>query len=122
MINSNRIVAITKTDLLTAVGTVLGLIGTSYDVIASGDVEGNFVVTGTGDVGNLLANQPVKTLDFADGVTAGVVYFVADYDFGGFKVGGVAVETADVKADAATLYKATLGSGSVTVAAISPIV
>ena len=121
MINGKRIVPVTKTDLLTLVGTVLGLIGTSYDVAESGDVEGNFVVTGTGDVGNLLADQPVKTLDFASGVTAGVVYFVADYDFEGFKVAGVAVETDDVKADATTLYTATLSSGDVTVAAVSPI-
>lgn len=122
MINSERIVPVQKTDLLSLIGTVLGLIGTSYAVIESADVAGDFTVTGSGDAGNKLANQPVKTCDFAEGVTAGVVYFIPAYDYAGFKLAGVAVETegVEVDADGVTLYKATLSTSTVTIAKVTP--
>lgn len=126
MINNDRIVPVQKIDLLSLLGTVLGLIGTSYSVLASSDVEGTFSVTGTGAAGNLLANQPVKTLDFASGVTSGTVYFVAAYDFAGITVAGAAATIAEgsatVEPDGVTLYKAVLSSGSVTVSAVTPVV
>lgn len=126
MINKDRIVPIQKCDFLSMIGNVLGLIGTSYAVIASADVEGNFEVTGTGAAGNKLANQPVKTLDFKSGVTSGTVYFVPAYDYAGIKVAGAAATLADgsvesVRADGITLYKAVLGSGEVTLTAVTPI-
>ena len=122
MINNNRIVPIMRTDYLSLIGTVLGLIGTSYTVLAASTVEGGFVVTGTGAVGNLLADQPVQTLDFADGVTGGTVYFVANYDYEGFKVAGTAVTAtgAEVKPDGVTLYKAVLDDGAVAITAVTP--
>lgn len=126
MINNDRIVPVQKIDLLSLVGTVLGLIGTSYAVLAASDVEGTFSVTGSGAAGNKLANQPVKTLDFASGVTSGTVFFVAAYDFAGFTVNGTAATIADgsatVEPDGVTLYKAVLGSGEVTITAITPVV
>ena len=126
MINNDRIVPIMKMDLLTMFGTILGLHGTSYTVLASTDVEGDFSVTGTGAAGNKLANQPVKSLDFASGVTSGTVYFVAAYDYAGITVAGAAATIADgsatVVADGATLYTAALASGEVTITAISPVV
>lgn len=126
MINNDRIVPIMKMDLLTMFGTILGLHGTSYTVLASNDVEGDFSVTGTGAAGNKLANQPVKTLDFASGVTSGTVYFVAAYDYAGITVAGAAATIADgsatVVADGATLYTAALSSGEVTITAVSPVV
>ena len=116
MINSERIVPVMKTDLLTLYGTVLNLIGTSYTVLQSPDVEGNFVCTATGAAGNKLANQPVKTLDFADGTTSGTIYFIPAYDFEGFKIAGVAAEaTGDVVTDGATLHKAVLADSAITV-------
>lgn len=122
MINTERIVPIQKTDLLSLIGTVLGLIGTSYNVLETTDIEGDFSVTGTGAAGNLLANQPVRTLDFADGVTAGTVYFVAAYDFVGFTLAGVdTTYTGTVNPDGVTLYKAVLADGAVTVTAITPV-
>ena len=123
MINNNRIVPVTRTDYLTLIGTILKIANVSATVINAKDVEGTFEVTGSGNAGTKLADQPVKSLDFKSGVTAAVVYFVADFDYEGFKVAGTAVETAGVtvKKDAATLYTATLGSGTVTIAAISPV-
>lgn len=116
MINSNRIVPVQKTDLLSLYGTVLKLIGTSYTVLESPDVEGNFVCTASGAAGNKLANQPVKTLDFTSGTTSGTVYFIPAYDFEGFKIAGVAATaTGDVEADGATLYKVVLADAALTV-------
>lgn len=116
----DRIVPITKTDLLSMIGIILKLAGTSFTAKSAKDVEGDFDITGSGDAGNILCDQPVKSLDFKSGVTAGVVYFVAAKDYEGFKVAGTAVETAgvDVVNDVATLYTATLSSGNVTIAKI----
>ena len=119
MINSNRIVPVQKTDLLSLYGTVLNLIGTSYTVLESPDVEGNFVCTASGAAGNKLANQPVKTLDFTSGTTSGTVYFIPAYDFEGFKIAGAKVTvTGTVNADGATLYKAVLADAAITVTAL----
>ena len=124
MINNERIVPIQKTDYLTMVGTILALHGTSYDVLKSSDIVGNFEVTGTGAAGTKLADQPVKTLDFASGVTGGTVYFVPAYDYAGITVAGAAATiadgSADVKPDGITLYSAVLASNEVTITAISP--
>lgn len=126
MINKERIVPVQKTDFLTLIGIILALNGTSYEVLAAESVEGAFEVEATGAAGNLLANQPVKTLDFADGVTSGTVYFVPAYDYAGITVAGAAATIADGSAtidpDGITLYKAVLGSGEVTITAVSPVV
>lgn len=125
MINKERIVPIQKVDFLTLVGTILNIHGTSYDIISS-DTVGNFVVEGTGAAGVKLANQPVKSLDFAEGVTGGTVYFVAAYDFEGVKVAGAAATitegSAEVKPDGITLYSAVLATNAVTITAISPVI
>lgn len=122
MINKDRIVPIEKIDFISMIGTVMAIAAVSFTAGAT-DAEGNLAVTGSGDVGNVLANQPIVTADFATGVTAGVLYFVPDYKFSGFKVAGVAVEAEGVTPDykGVALYKATLSSGTVTVAAVTPI-
>lgn len=125
MINNDRIVPIQKMDLLTMVGTILSLIGTSYGVLASSTIEGAFSVTGSGAAGNKLANQPVQSLDFASGVTSGTVYFVPAYDYAGITVAGAAATIADgsatVNPDGVTVYSAALASGEVTITAVSPV-
>ena len=122
MINTDRIVPIQKIDRLSLIGETLGLIGTSFTKLAAADVVGNFTVTGTGDVGNVLLDQPAVTIDFASGVTAGVAYFIPDYAFAGFKVAGTAVTPASgtVTADGVSLYKATLSSGNIAVVKVTP--
>jgi len=126
MINNDRIVPIQKIDLLSLIGTILTLASVDYSVLASTDIEGDFSVTGSGAAGTFLANQPVKSLDFASGVTGGTVYFVAAYDFDAITVAGAtatfAEGSADVVADGVTLYKAVLDSGSVTVSVITPAI
>ena len=122
MINNDRIVPIVKMDLLSMFGTVLGLIGTSYAVLATGSDKGDFTVTGSGAAGNKLANQPLKTLEFADGVTSGTVYFVAAYDYKGITINGTpVVPTGSVEPDGVTLHKAVLADSAVTITAVTPI-
>lgn len=127
MVNMDRIVPIQKIDLLSMVGTVLSIANVSFAVLAAATVNGDFEVTGTGAAGNKLANQPVKSLDFVSGVTGGTVYFVPAYDFEGIKVAGAAATISsggigidDVVPDGATLYKAVLSSGEVTITAVTP--
>lgn len=120
MINNDRIVPIEVYDLLSMVGLIMKLAGTTVAKISASN-PAEFTVTGSGDVGNKLADEPVKVLDFASGVTAGVVYFVPSYDYEGFKVNGTAVVTTgtDVEADGRTLYTATLSGGGVVIAKVA---
>lgn len=115
MINTDRIVPVLATDLITLYGTIMKLAGTSVTAVQA-DTPGEFALTSGS--GNLLAAEPVKTLDFGSGVTSAVLYFVPAYDFAGFTVAGAAVTPSgdEVNADGATLYTATLASGAVTIA------
>lgn len=128
MVNNDRIVPVQKIDFLSLIGTVMKIANVSYTVLASSDVEGEFRVTGTGDVGNALANQPLKSLDFGTGVTAGVVYFVPAFDFEKITVVNVnatisdsGIALSEIKKDGITLYKATLSTGSVVLNAVTPV-
>ena len=127
MINKDRVIPIQKIDYLSMIGTILALIGTSYEKLPATDVLGNFEVTGSGAVGNLLADQPVQTLDFGSGVTSATVFFVADYSFQKITVNGAAATISDsgvavnaVENDAVTLYKAVYADSTVTITAITP--
>lgn len=122
MINNDRIVPIMKMDLLSMIGTVMGLIGTTYTVLKASTIEGAFSVPGTGDVGTLLADQPVQSMDFPAEVTAGEVYFVAAFDYAGMTIAGAeTAPTGDVVPDGVTLYKAELASGAITITPITPV-
>lgn len=121
MINNDRIVPVQKVDLLTLYGAIFNIAQVEYSVLQPSDILGDFSVAESG--GTYLASQPIQSLDFGDGVTAGTVYFIAGYDYSGFTLNGVAVEaTGDVLPDGVTLYKAVLADGAVTVSAVSPVV
>ena len=117
MINSNRIVPVVKVDLLTLYGNIMKLAGTSVSDVQAYEPGVFSVASGSG---NKIAAEPVKSFDFASGVSSMTVYFIAAYDYEGFKVHGTAVTTlgADVVADGVTLYTATLSSGDVTIAKV----
>jgi hypothetical protein len=125
MINTNQIVPITATDLLTLLGTVMAIGQESLSAVPTAlaplDVEGDYKVTTNSAVA--LASAPLKSLDFdatASSVSAGTVYFVPAYDYAGFSIDGAAVITAgaEVKADGCTLYKAVLATGAVTISKV----
>jgi hypothetical protein len=117
MINEKRIVPVTKVDLLTLYGNIMKLAGTTVSDVQAAE-PGVFVVSSGS--GNKIAAEPVKSFDFASGVSSMTVYFVPAFDYEGFKVQGTAVTTlgATVAADGATLYTATLSSGDVTIAKV----
>lgn len=120
MINKDRIVCVTKTDLISLYGLILKQDTTNNSTLAklaSKSVDGDFQIT-SGSA-PLLADQPVKTCDIdatASSVSACTLYFVPALDFVGFSIDGTAVSvTGDVDADGATLYKAVLATGAITV-------
>lgn len=119
MINQDRIVPITVIDLISMYGLVLALAAdTKPTALEATDTDGDFEVTTNS--ATLLANEPVKALDFGSGVTASTVYFVAAYNYAGFTINGAATTTtgATVEADGRTLYSATLADGAVTIAKV----
>lgn len=122
MINTDRIVSVTKTDLISLYAVILlqASGNSSLEKLASKDVEGNFQVTANSKV--YIANQPVKSLDIdatTSSVSASTIYFLAAKDYVGFSIDGVAETPAagsvDVDNDASTLYKAVLSSGDITI-------
>jgi hypothetical protein len=116
MINYDRIVPVTQVDLLTLYYNMMKLAGTTVAVLEAANI-GEFVMASGS--GNVLAAEPVKSFDFASGVTSAKLYFIPAYDFEGFKVAGAAVTpTGDMAADGRTLYTATLASGAVTIAKV----
>ena len=117
MINNDRIVQVTNTDLISLYALILALAGTTVTALDATDPEGDFEITEAPDSGSYVASEPVQTLDIDSEVSAVSIYFVAAYDYSGFSIGGTAVVTAgdDVTADGRTLYKATLSSGTVTI-------
>lgn len=125
MINTNQIVPITATDLLTLLGTVMAIGQESLAAVPTAlaplNVEGDYKVTTNSAV--YLASAPLKSLDFdatTSSVSAGTVYFVPAYDYEGFKIDASAVTTAgaEVKADGCTLYKAVLSSSTITISKV----
>ena len=120
MINSDRIVPVTATDLITLYGLILKQDTTNNSTLAALnplDVEGDFkVISGSAP---LLASQPAKSIDIdatASSVSAATIYFVPAYDYKGFTIDGVAITpTGTVVADGSTLYKAVLATGAVTI-------
>lgn len=122
MINTNRIVPITKCDLISMYGLILlqASANSALAKLEADTVEGDFTIKTNSAV--LLADQPVKTVDIdatTSSVTAATLFFVPAYDYVGFTIDGVAEEAAegsvDVVADGHTLYKAVLASGDITI-------
>lgn len=119
MINTDRIVPVQATDLISLYALILTMNSNNsglaaLDATNPGEFE---VASSAGSV--LIADEPVDTLDFATGYSAGTVYFVPSYDYVGFTINGSAVTpeegSATVNPDGRTLYKAVLASGEVTI-------
>lgn len=114
MINTDRIVPVMATDLLTLYGNIFKIAGETISALQATSV-GVFEVT-TAASGDQLAAEPVETLDFATGVSAATVYFIPALNYKGMTIAGVATTpTGEVNADGSTLYKAVLATGAVTI-------
>ena len=118
MINTDRIVPVTATDLITLYGLILKQASANSSLAKlEADGIGEFQVkSGSAP---LLAAEPVKKIDIdatESSVSAATIYFVPAFDYKGFSIDDTAVTpTGDVVADGRTLYKATLASGAVTI-------
>lgn len=119
MINTERIVPVQAVDLISLYGLILTMDSNNSGLAALDATNpGEFEVASTaGSV--LIADEPVETLDFASGYTAGTVYFVPAYNYQGFTINGAAetpaAGSATVNPDGRTLYKAVLASGDITI-------
>lgn len=111
MINNERIVPVTATDLITLYGNILKISGKAVTALSTTATDGTFTVAEAS--GTLLANEPVASMNILSG-TAATIYFVAAYDYSGFQINGAAVTTTGdtVEADGRTLYTATLSGGN----------
>lgn len=111
MINTDRIVPVTKTDLISLYSVVLAAANVSATKISASDAEGNFTIATAS--GTLIADEPVRSVEITAGTSA-TIYFVAGYDFEGFTIAGTPVTTTgtEVAADDTSLYTATLSGGN----------
>ena len=118
MINTDRIVPVMATDLLTLLSEVFAIANVSVTPLQAKAIA-EFEVT-TAESGAQLCAEPLKTLNFASGVTSATVYFIPALDYEGFTVNGAAATMAgaDVVADGSSLYTATLATGTVTIAKV----
>lgn len=122
MINTSRIVPVQKADLISLYGLILlqNSNNSGLTALQAGD-PGVFDVTSAS--APLLASEPVKTLDIdatASSISSATIYFVPALDYAGFSIDGTKVTTAgaSVVADGVTLYKASLASGTITIAKV----
>lgn len=119
MINNDRIVPVTATDLISLYGLILKQASANSSLAKlEADAIGEFTVkSGSAP---LIASEPVKKIDIdatASSVSSATIYFVPAYDYAGFSIDGTAVTpTGDVVADGRTLYVATLATGAITIA------
>lgn len=118
MINTNRIVPVTKIDLITLYGLILlqNSSNSALTTLAATDVEGDYAVSASGVY---LADQPLQSATFGSSVTSGTVYFVPAFDYAGFSKTGATLTvtnpTGGVVADGHTLYKAVLSTNALTI-------
>lgn len=121
MINTDRIVPVQATDLLTLYGVILAQDSNNSGLEAlAADAIGEFAVATNSK--KYLAAEPVKAVVFGSSITACTLYFVAGYDYAGFTKTGATLTitepTGGVKKDGATLYKAVLSTNALTITKI----
>jgi hypothetical protein len=111
MINSDRIVPVAATDLISLYSTILTAASVSPTKLTTTATDGSFTIASAS--GTYLANEPVKSLEITAGTSA-TIYFVPALNYEGFTIAGTKVTTsgADVDPDGATLYTATLSGGN----------
>lgn len=119
MINKDRIVPITQVDLISMYGLILMQASANATLakVSAETVDGQYEITAAATP--LIADQPVKSVDFASGVSSATLYFVPAYDYAGFTINGAAVTPTvpdeGILADGRTLYKAVLASSAITI-------
>ena len=101
MINKDRIVPVTKSDLLSLYGTMLVLSGKNVTVADAKTVNGAFELEETGE---FILSQPAKRVDMNGDIQA-TFYFIPDYDFEGIYSNGSKITEPDAfETDYVNLY------------------
>ena len=123
MINADRIVPVTATDLITLYALILMQDATNNSTLAklnADTIDGAFQIkSGSAP---LIATEPVRVCDIdatASSVSACTLYFIPAFDYEGFTIDGAKVApTGTVVADGNTLYKAVLATGAITISKV----
>ena len=119
MVNENRIVPVTKMDLISLFGSVISLLYALPDLPSTLQLLGTseigvFDITA---VGGYLLTEPAKIINLPASFSDGAVVFIPGYDFEGFTIAGVKAEYSDEgiipKSTPNTLYMATIVDGEV---------
>lgn len=120
MINKDRIVPVTATDLISLYSVILGFIGegTSPFKIDPATVDGVYDITADLPQGRFaILSQPAKEIKIASTIESAAFFFVPDYNFTGVTVDGEALPSAsgsdEVVPDGCSLYSADIASGTV---------
>ena len=120
MINTDRIVPVQATDLISLYAVILKQDSNNSGLTKlAATAPGEFVQSTNSAVA--IAAEPVTSLDFAATASAGTVYFVPALDFKGFSLAGVATDysgTINENGIGSDLYKAVLSGGAITVSKI----
>lgn len=120
MINTDRIVPVQATDLISLYAVILKQDSNNSGLTKlAATAPGEFVQSTNSAVA--IAAEPVTSLDFAAAATAGTVYFVPALDFKGFSLAGVATDysgTINENGLGSDLYKAVLSTGTITVSKV----
>lgn len=118
MINTERIVPVTSTDLLTLYSVSLAAAAAA----ASGTAPEKLDATNAGEFASTtnsktyFCTEPVKSFNFGSSVTSETVYFVPARDYKGFtKTSNTLTVSGTVTADGSTLYKAALSTNALTI-------
>lgn len=121
MINTDRIVPVQATDLISLYAVILKQDTTNNSGLTklAATAPGEFVQSTNSAVA--IAAEPVTSLDFAAAATAGTVYFVPALDFKGFSLAGTATDytgTINENGLGSDLYKVVLSTGTLTVSKV----
>lgn len=110
MINNDRIVPVTVTDLITLYGTIFKIANKSVTAIDAISTDGRFEVKTAQK--SYICTEPVKSIDFTGEAAEDLVYFVPSYDFEGFLQNGEMTSnvTGEIVPDGKTLYLANGGA------------
>lgn len=112
MINNDRIVPVTVTDLITLCGTIFKIANKNITPIDAISTDGRFEVNTAQK--SYICTEPVKSIDFTGEAAQDLVYFVPSYDFEGFLQNGEITNdvTGKVVPDGKTLYLANGGASN----------
>lgn len=116
MLNNDRIVPVTKTDLLSLYRMIIQYSGQSINVLQPEDGDAAFMCP----AGYNIAAVPLKSFDFSGGNT-GSIYFVAERGYVGCTNENFykSAFSDEVVPDGVTLYQATLSGQSYTISKVS---